>query len=126
MTDRAERWEAQLRKGCLEMAILASLWNGRLYGLEILRILEKGSNLVIAEGTVYPILTRLKAEGLVESEWVAADSGHPRKYYWLTDGGRREVTEMADLWTEFSASLGSLMAPVLNAKGNGNGHASAI
>ena len=123
MTDRAERWEAQMRKGCLEMAILASLWNGRLYGVEILRMLEKGSNLVVGEGTVYPILTRLKGEALVESEWVAADSGHPRKYYWLTEEGRREVTAMAGMWTEFSSSLGSLMEPILNGRETGNGHA---
>src|SRR5512138_3381695 len=79
-----ERWEAQLRKGTLQLAILASLWGSRLYGLEILRALEARSNLGLAEGTLYLILNRLRAEGLVEAEWVAADSGHSRKYYWLT------------------------------------------
>src|SRR5215469_14119663 len=68
-SDSSERWEAQLRKGCLEMAVLASLWNGSLYGLEILRVLERDSSLVLAEGTIYPILNRLRTEGLVESEW---------------------------------------------------------
>ena len=52
-----------MRKGCLEMAVLASLWHGRLYGLEILRVLERDSHLVLAEGTIYPILNRLRAEG---------------------------------------------------------------
>ena len=69
-SDSSERWEAQLRKGCLEMAVLASLWNGRLYGLEILRVLERDSSLVLAEGTIYPILNRLRTESLVRSEWV--------------------------------------------------------
>ena len=76
-SESSERWEAQLRKGCLEMAVLASLWNGRLYGLEILRVLERDSSLVLAEGTIYPILNRLRTEGLVQSEWVEAEAGHP-------------------------------------------------
>ena len=62
--DQPDRWEAQLRKGALEMAALASLWRGRLYGLEIIRFLEAQSRLVLAEGTIYPILNRLKADGL--------------------------------------------------------------
>lgn len=102
----------QLRKGCLELAILASLWEKRLYGLEILRRLADGSDLVIAEGTVYPLLSRLKAEGLLDSEWVEADAGHPRKYYRLTSRGRRRAVEMARVWAEFSASLGALVVPL--------------
>ena len=81
VSDQPDRWEAQLRKGALEMAALASLWRGRLYGLEIIRFLERNSRLVLAEGTIYPILNRLKAEGLLTSEWVEAEAGHPRKYY---------------------------------------------
>ena len=111
-----DKWEVQLRKGCLELAILASLWSGRLYGLEILRRLENGSDLVVAEGTVYPLLSRLKAEGLVDSEWVEADAGHPRKYYRLTSGGRRRAVEMAHAWSKFSASLGDLLVPLRKEK----------
>ena len=111
-TERGERWEAQLRKGCLDMAILASLWGGRLYGLEILRSLARDSQLEIAEGTVYPILARLKAEGLLQSEWVESDAGHPRKYYWLTAAGRRRAKEMVQSWNEFSATLSALVEPV--------------
>jgi PadR family transcriptional regulator PadR len=114
--DRGQHWEAQLRKGCLEMAILSSLWPGRLYGLEILRCLAEKSQLAVAEGTVYPILARLKAEGLLQSEWVEAEAGHPRKYYWLTVSGRRRAREMAEAWNDFSASLAVLVQPVL--KGN--------
>src|SRR5271157_5193807 len=92
--DSADKWEVQLRKGSLELAILAALWGGRLYGLEILRHLESGSDLVVAEGTIYPLLTRLRTLGLVESEWVESDSGHPRKYYSLTVAGRERALEM--------------------------------
>ena len=108
-----DKWEAQMRKGCLEMAVLASLWYGRLYGLEILRVLERDSRLVLAEGTIYPILNRLRAEGLVESQWVEAEAGHPRKYYELTPSGRDRATRMAETWTQFSAALGYLIEPVL-------------
>ena len=110
--DGAEKWEVQLRKGSLELAVLASLWEGRLYGLEILRRLESDSDLIVAEGTVYPLLTRLKALGLVESEWVESDSGHPRKYYWLTSPGRQRALEMVRIWNRFSASLSDLLGPL--------------
>jgi PadR family transcriptional regulator PadR len=116
MKQPPEKWEAQVRKGCLELAILAALWRGRLYGLEILRLLEDGSNLIVAEGTVYPLLSRLKAEGLIESEWVESEGGHPRKYYWLTKAGRQRGIAMAGFWAEFAASLGTLIQPLLGGK----------
>lgn len=110
--DSPDKWEVQLRKGSLELAILAALWGGRLYGLEILRHLESGSDLVVAEGTVYPLLTRLRTLGLVESEWVESDSGHPRKYYSLTAAGRERALEMGRTWARFAASLNNLVAPL--------------
>ena len=116
-TEAPEKWEAQLRKGCLELAILASLWEKRLYGLEILRVLEENSNFVLAEGTVYPILGRLKEEGMLQSEWVEAEAGHPRKYYWLTPSGRQKVTSMGQFWSSFAANLNALLRPVLNGNG---------
>jgi PadR family transcriptional regulator len=108
-----DKWEVQLRKGCLELAILATLWSGKLYGLEILRRLESDSDLVLSASTVYPLLARLKAEGLLESEWVEEDVVHPRKYYRLTGSGRRRAAEMARVWSRFSASLGTLLSPLL-------------
>jgi PadR family transcriptional regulator, regulatory protein PadR len=110
--ESAEKWEIQLRKGSLELAILASLWEGNLYGLEILRHLENSSDLVVVEGTVYPLLSRLRALGLVESEWVESDSGHPRKYYRLTVAGRQRALEMARVWAQFSARMTNLLAPL--------------
>jgi PadR family transcriptional regulator, regulatory protein PadR len=111
--DQADRWEAQLRKGALEMATLASLWHGRLYGLEIIRFLENNSRLILAEGTIYPILNRLKAEGLLASEWVESEAGHPRKYYSLTDTGRQRLRLMAEAWVGFASGLSRLLEPVL-------------
>jgi PadR family transcriptional regulator PadR len=108
-----DQWEVQLRTGCLELAILGSLWGGRQYGLEILRRLERDSELVLSEGTVYPLLARLKSDGLLDSEWVETESGHPRKYYRLTPSGRRRAVQMARLWARFSASLGELLTPLL-------------
>src|ERR1700737_2204525 len=106
------KWEVQLRKGCLELAILAALWDGKLYGLEILRRLESDSDLIVSEGTVYPLLSRLKVLGLVRSEWVESDAGHPRKYYTLTAAGRQRGREMAGMWSRFSSSLTRLLAPL--------------
>lgn len=114
-----DKWEAQMRKGCLEMAVLATLWHGRLYGLEILRALERDSRLILSEGTIYPILNRLRAEGLLHSEWVEAEAGHPRKYYELTPQGCQRTIVMARTWIDFSAGLGLLIAPVLKPAGKG-------
>ena len=107
-----DKWEVQLRKGCLELAILAALWDEKRYGLEILRRLESGSDLVVSEGTVYPLLSRLKAMGLVSSEWVESGAGHPRKYYALTPAGRLRVREMAGIWERFSSGVSRMLDPL--------------
>jgi PadR family transcriptional regulator, regulatory protein PadR len=109
----ADRWGAQLRKGSLDLAILAVLWNERLYGLEILWRLESAS-LELAEGTLYPILMRLKQDGLLKSTWVETEAGHPRKYYWLTRAGRERVLSMAESWRAFSQSISELLLPMKN------------
>ena len=114
--ENSDKWEVQLRKGCLELAILAALWNGKLYGLEILRRLESDSDLVISEGTVYPLLSRLKSLGFLKSEWVESDAGHPRKYYSLTPAGKQRAQEMAGIWRRFSSSMGRLLGALTKGK----------
>jgi PadR family transcriptional regulator, regulatory protein PadR len=114
--DTADKWEVQLRKGCLELAVLASLWEQKLYGLEILRRLESESDLIVSEGTVYPLLSRLKALGLVGSEWIESDAGHPRKYYALTPAGKRRASDMTRIWAQFSSSMSKLIAPLKKGK----------
>jgi PadR family transcriptional regulator, regulatory protein PadR len=112
LPDDLTGWETQVRKGGLSLAVLATLWPGRLYGLEILRRLGADAGMAIPEGTIYPLLSRMKAEGLVDSEWVEADAGHPRKYYSLTDEGRRRVRDMARSWRSFAEGLERLLAPM--------------
>ena len=111
--ETGDKWEVQLRKVCLALAILAALWDRRRYGLEILRRLESDSNLIVSEGTIYPLLSRLKAQGLVHSEWVESDAGHPRKYYALTPAGKRRAIEMTGIWARFSSSMSQLLAPLV-------------
>lgn len=111
-SDDLAGWETQLRKGALSLAVLAILWSGRLYGLEILKRLDAEAGLSIPEGTIYPLLNRMKAEGLVASEWVEADAGHPRKYYSLTPDGRRRARDMAAGWRTFAAGMTALLGPL--------------
>lgn len=92
---------------------MAVLCNGKLYGLEIIRSLETTSNLIVSEGTVYPLLSRLKSDGVLDSGWVESQTGHPRKYYRLTSAGRRRAVAMAKMWSEFSSNLANLVSPLL-------------
>jgi len=79
----------QLRKGILELAILAALDQRSHYGYSLIRHLTGGNGVELTEGTIYPILARLAREGLISSEWVESRQGPPRKYYSLTEDGRR-------------------------------------
>ena len=115
--DAMAGWEIQLRKGALSLAVLAILWPGRLYGLEILKRLSADAAMSIPEGTIYPLLNRMKAEGLVDSEWVEADAGHPRKYYSLTPAGRRRARDRAAGWRAFARGLDGLLGPLFGDKG---------
>lgn len=113
INEHEDRWGAQIRKGSLDLVILAVLWNERLYGLDILRRLQSAS-LELAEGTLYPILMRLKNDGLLESAWVEAEAGHPRKYYWLTRAGRERARSMVQSWDAFAQCISELLVPIKN------------
>lgn len=102
-------WNEQLRRGALEFAILLTLAPAARYGLEIIRHLESFTDLVITEGTIYPLLARLTRDGALRAEWSAAESPHPRKYYTLTSCGRRRLDEMTTHWQEFSAKIDRLV-----------------
>jgi PadR family transcriptional regulator PadR len=110
VSDSTGKWEVQLRKGCVELAVLASLWRERLYGLEILRRLKYFSGLTVSEGTIYPLLRRLMAAGWVNAEWQESASGHPRRYYRLTPQGRNRTREMSQSWSRFSENIDLLLA----------------
>ena len=98
MEDRGEAKEnriTQLRKGILELAIMAALAQGRHYGYSLVRVLSEGAGESLKEGTIYPILARLDRDGLVHSEWVESAQGPPRKYYSLTPTGRRLFLDLS-------------------------------
>ena len=103
-------WQEQLRRGGLDLAILLAVAPGRRYGLEIIRYLEDHTDLIVTEGTIYPILARLTREGLLAGEWNATESAHPRKYYRLTAAGRRSLDAMVVHWREFSRKIDRLVA----------------
>lgn len=109
MTDAFyDNWTTQLRKGLLELAILNSLGGGPLYGYDIVRRLGDVDSLVITEGTVYPILSRLKNERYIESYIEESSSGPPRKYYRLTARGREELRRMNQHWQQLHDAIGTL------------------
>lgn len=108
----ADRWEVQLRKGSLDLAVLACLWHGRLYGLEIIDRLQRSVDLPMPEGTIYPLLARLEADCLVAAEWAPGSGARPRKYYALTETGRQRVTEMAQIWSRHVAAFNILLEPI--------------
>jgi PadR family transcriptional regulator PadR len=101
-------WTTQLRKGALELAILNALNGDRLYGYDIVRILRGYDGLMIADGTVYPILSRLKADGRVRATIEDSPDGPPRKYYELTRQGREALKEMNDAWESLVTSVEGL------------------
>jgi PadR family transcriptional regulator PadR len=105
----SEKWAAQLRKGTLELAILACLGTEPRYGLEILQVLGQ-AGLGITEGTLYPLVNRLRGDGLLQSEWRQEGTGNPRKYYTLTGAGRARAEGMAAEWRSFAAAMDTLIS----------------
>lgn len=92
-----ENTKAQMRKGVLEFCILAILRNGDAYTSEILSSL-KSAEMIVVEGTIYPLLTRLKNAGLLTYRWEESTSGPPRKYYVLTENGTMFLNELNKTW----------------------------
>jgi PadR family transcriptional regulator PadR len=104
-----DAWRSQLRKGSLELAVLLLLRRKRRYGLELVDLLNREVKLGVAEGSIYPLLSRLKAEKKVETEWVDDGVGHAHKYYRLTDAGRASCKAMLASWREFNDAFGKLI-----------------
>ena len=96
---KIENTKAQMRKGVLEYCILSILKNGDAYTSEILSHL-KDAKLLVVEGTVYPLLTRLKNAGLLNYRWEESTSGPPRKYYGLTETGILFLKELDTTWSD--------------------------
>lgn len=100
---------SQFRKGALELAILALLAEGELYGVEIVDRLGVLPGLEASGGTVYPLLSRLKKSGVVDTTWMESPSGPPRKYYRLSPAGRRELVAMSASWRGMSSAIDALL-----------------
>jgi PadR family transcriptional regulator PadR len=110
-----EHWQEQLRRGTLELAVLLAIAPARRYGLEILRHLEF-ADLVLAEGTIYPLLARLEKDGLLESEWVEGEGPRPRKYYQLTPNGRARMKRMCAEFRAVAEGIEGMIESVLGSK----------
>lgn len=98
-----DNWATQLRKGMLELCILNAIKGTSLYGYDIVRMLRDIDGLIVSEGTVYPILSRLKQEGFVRTKIIESTEGPARKYYELTAKGEKILSEMNNYWRDIKA-----------------------
>jgi PadR family transcriptional regulator, regulatory protein PadR len=99
-----ENNKAQMRKGILEYCILSVLSRNSCYASDIIKELKE-AEVIVVEGTLYPLLTRQKNAGLLSYRWEESPQGPPRKYYELTDAGRQYLTELDKSWTELVESV---------------------
>src|SRR6266436_6508865 len=98
-----ENTQVQMRKGLLEYCILHIISRGEVYASDMLDELTS-ARMIVVEGTLYPLLTRLKNSGLLEYKWVESKSGPPRKYYKLTDKGEKFLHGLTETWDDLSKS----------------------
>lgn len=103
-----EKTKTEMRRGMLEYCILLIISKGSVYATDILNKLKE-ANLIVVEGTLYPLLSRLRSEGLLDYEWEESRSGPPRKYYTLTARGKENLSELKATWKSLSASVSTLM-----------------
>ncbi|MGD0166312.1 MAG: PadR family transcriptional regulator [Gaiellaceae bacterium] len=92
---------SQLRRGVIEYCVLALLRDGERYGFELVRTLSEVPGMVTSEGTLYPLLSRLRRSGVVETSWRESPSGPPRRYYQLTRSGGAVLDAFVGEWTSF-------------------------
>jgi PadR family transcriptional regulator PadR len=102
--DSLSKISAQMRKGILEFLILSIISKGEAYASDILETLKK-NKLIVVEGTLYPLLSRLKKEGLISYYWLESTSGPPRKYYKLTSQGQEILNVMKSVWAELDNAV---------------------
>lgn len=107
-----DKTKAQMRKGVLELCILSIISRKEAYASDILDEMKE-SDLLVVEGTLYPILTRLKNDGYLEYRWEESKSGPPRKYYTLTDKGNKSLTEMKTSWDEFKSTVEKIIHKII-------------
>jgi len=101
---KTDNTKAQMRKGVLEMCILSLIRNGEKYPSELIDQL-KHADLLVVEGTLYPLLNRLKDAGYLEYEWRESNAGPPRKYYRITPEGESTAETLRQAWSELVQSV---------------------
>jgi PadR family transcriptional regulator, regulatory protein PadR len=100
---------SQLRRGVIEFCVLALLADEERYGFELVQKLAGEGALVTTEGTLYPLLGRLRREGAVETTWRESTAGPPRRYYRLTPAGRTSLATFVDEWSRFRGSVDAVL-----------------
>jgi PadR family transcriptional regulator len=108
VVDVGDNWTTQLRKGVLELCILNIIGHRRIYGYDIVRRLRDVDALVVREGTIYPILSRLKGDGLVRTSLEESPEGPARKYYELTRRGEQLLEQMNGYWDVLNRGMSDL------------------
>ena len=109
--------KSQMRKGMLEYCILLLLHREPLYASDIIQNLKE-AKLIVVEGTLYPLLTRLKNDNLLSYEWVESTQGPPRKYYRLTSEGEEFLKGLETAWDELAATGNHLRTKLITCKDN--------
>jgi len=104
-----EKAKAQMRKGVLELCTLAIIAEKDAYASDIIEKL-KSSDLIVVEGTLYPLLTRLKNEGLLQYRWEESTSGPPRKYYQLTNQGEESLQVLRQAWSQLTSAVDKIIS----------------
>jgi len=104
-------WTAELKKGSIQLCIMATLVEGRKYGFQIIKELREksGGYFDLKEGTLYPALHRLEQRGYLRSEWVTDEGDAPRKYYVLTEDGKAALAEAIEEWDRMSGSVRTVL-----------------
>ena len=103
-----ENTKAQMKKGVLEYCILNVLANGDAYASDIIGQLKE-VQLIVVEGTLYPLLTRLKNDGLLNYRWEESTQGPPRKYYMITEEGKKSLSELNQAWLELVGNVNKMI-----------------
>ena len=103
-----EKLHVQMRKGVLELCVLSVISDKEVYTSDILSSLKE-ADLLVVEGTVYPLLTRLKNDGVLKYRWEESTSGPPRKYYSLTDNGQEVLKILKENWYKLNNSIDKLV-----------------
>jgi len=99
----------QLRRGTVEYCVLALLREEERYGFDLVRALSRIDGMVVSEGTIYPLLSRLRRDNLVATYWRESDAGPPRRYYRLTEVGQEALADFTAEWIRFRTAVDALL-----------------